>query len=62
MKINAEWPRANPMPKNPTLDQRAAWHVAHAQACGCREMPDSIRLEAERRSLIEPKTKAPPGD
>ncbi len=49
--INAEWHRANPMPKNATLDQRVAWHVAHAKACACREMPESIRTEAIRRGL-----------
>jgi len=52
LAINAEWHRAHPMPKNPTLDQRVAWHVAHARNCGCREMPDKIRAEAIRRGLI----------
>jgi hypothetical protein len=55
VEINAAWHRANPMPKNPTLDQRIAWHVAHARNCGCREMPEKIRVEAVRRGLIEAK-------
>lgn len=42
-KINAEWHKANRMPKNPTKAERIAWHRAHAAHCGCREMPESIR-------------------
>ena len=42
-KLNAEWHRAHRMPKNPTPEARAAWHVAHAEACGCRQMPESVR-------------------
>ena len=42
-KTNAEWHRAHPMPKNPTLEQRVEWHREHAAHCGCREMPASIR-------------------
>ncbi len=53
MQINAEWHRAHPMAKNPTLDQRLAWHVAHAKACSCREMPEIIRREAVSRGLLE---------
>ena len=41
-KINAEWHRANRMPANPTKKQRAEWHYAHAQACGCRALTPSI--------------------
>lgn len=47
-RINAEWHRAHRMPKNPTPEQRVAWHREHTQNCNCREMPESIRklLEA----------------
>jgi hypothetical protein len=41
-KINAAWHAAHPMPKNPTLDQRIEWHVAHAKACGCREIAGKL--------------------
>jgi len=37
-KINAEWHRANMMPKTPTNLQRAQWHYEHAKHCGCRKM------------------------
>jgi len=54
-KINAAWHEANPMPKNPTLDQRIDWHVAHAAACGCRELTPKLREEFKRRGLKIPK-------
>jgi len=54
-KINAAWHKANSMPKNPTLDQRIAWHVAHAAACGCRELTPKLREEFKRRGLKIPK-------
>ncbi len=43
------WHRANRIPKNATMDQRIAWHKAHAKVCGCREMPASVKAEIERR-------------
>lgn len=50
-KINAKWHQAHRMPKNATLDQRVAWHIAHAKACGCREIPASIRTAMKKRGL-----------
>lgn len=47
--MNKAWHDANPMPPNATLDQRVAWHVAHAAACGCRDMPESVKAELLRR-------------
>jgi len=41
--MNAEWHRRHPMPRNPSLAQRVAWHRAHARHCACREVPASIR-------------------
>ena len=42
-KINAEWHSKNKMPKNPTLEQRIAWHKEHLKYCGCRkDVPKSI--------------------
>ncbi|MCB0719592.1 MAG: hypothetical protein KDD65_14180 [Bacteroidetes bacterium] len=41
-KLNREWHRANRMPKNPSMDQRIAWHLEHAKNCGCRSMPESV--------------------
>ena len=41
-KTNKSWHEENPMPRNATAQQRLDWHVAHAEACGCRPMPSSI--------------------
>jgi hypothetical protein len=38
-RADADWHRANPMPKRPTEDGRLA-HPAH---CGCRPIPASVR-------------------
>jgi len=56
-KLNADWHRANPMPKKPSLDQRIAWHLDHARNCGCRAITGKLRQEFERRGIAIP---APP--
>ena len=53
-KAGADWHRANPMPKNPTLDQRIAWHVAHARHCACRPVPPGLAAEMSRRGISVP--------
>ena len=53
-KINAAWHQAHPMPKNPTLDRRVEWHLAHVANCGCRALPASILDELERRTIKLP--------
>lgn len=50
-KINKEWHEAHRMPKNAKLDQRIQWHIEHAKNCGCREMPEKIRVEIIKRKL-----------
>lgn len=39
------------MPKNPTLDQRVAWHVEHARNCHCRKLEGKILEEINRRGI-----------
>jgi alpha-amylase/alpha-mannosidase (GH57 family) len=51
MKINKEWHLHNPMPKNPSLEERIHWHLSHAKACKCREMPESIAKEIRKRKI-----------
>ncbi len=51
MPINAEWHKAHPMPKNPTLDQRIEWHLEHQQQCGCRPgLPRTIQEALAKRA------------
>ncbi len=53
MKLNKQWHLAHPMPKNPTLEQRIAWHTQHAAHCQCREMPSGIKAAiANRKTKI----------
>ncbi|HVT00750.1 MAG TPA: hypothetical protein VHE53_00775 [Patescibacteria group bacterium] len=52
MKINAEWHTKNKMPKNPTLDQRIEWHLAHAKNCSCRPLGGKILEEIKKRNLL----------
>lgn len=48
-KINAEWHEANRMPRNATLNQRVAWHLAHQKHCACRtDLPKSVAAELAR--------------
>lgn len=66
MPINAEWHNAHKMPKNPSVDQRVAWHVEHAKHCACREMTPKIKemiathaAAPKARKRCAPKTTAP---
>ena len=42
-RVNRPWHDAHPMPDQPSLEQRIAWHRAHALACACRPVPEAIR-------------------
>jgi hypothetical protein len=43
--LNKEWHRLHRMPPRATKEERIKWHVAHARACGCREVPASIKAD-----------------
>lgn len=40
--LNSKWHLNNSMPKNPTLEQRIAWHRQHKKNCSCRPIPKSL--------------------
>ncbi|HSW88417.1 MAG TPA: hypothetical protein VLG12_04605 [Candidatus Saccharimonadales bacterium] len=42
-KINREWHEENRMPKNPTIEQRIAWHTEHQKNCNCRPIPPKLQ-------------------
>jgi len=50
--MNACWHRRHAMRTRPSLEQRVHWHLAHAKACGCREIPRTIAAEIKRRDRI----------
>ncbi|WP_426440016.1 hypothetical protein [Bradyrhizobium genosp. P] len=48
MALNKEWHRQNRMPLRASREQRIKWHAAHAAACSCRPVPDTIKLDVEK--------------
>ncbi|HEX2899849.1 MAG TPA: hypothetical protein VHS96_09035 [Bacteroidia bacterium] len=54
MKLNADWHRQHPMPLHANLDQRIAWHLAHVQACACRQIPAKLMAEMKQRRIAIP--------
>ncbi len=56
MKLNKDWHLHNIMPENPTMEQRIAWHLAHAQHCACREIPAKLAEEMKKRNIELPQT------
>jgi hypothetical protein len=58
-KLNAPWHKQHPMPMKSTLDQRVEWHVAHAKACGCRDMPPTIVAALKSRRIAVPTRRSP---
>lgn len=44
MKIDEAWHAKNKMPKNPTIQQRVAWHIDHSKHCKCQEIPPKIKV------------------
>lgn len=54
LPFNRDWHAEHRLPRTATLEERLDWHLAHAAACGCREIPASIRKELDARGLIGP--------
>jgi len=54
--LDKEWHRLNRMPPKATREQRITWHAEHAQACACREIPESIKPDVEK--LLKSRRKA----
>lgn len=50
--INADWHKANKMPKNPTQEQRLEWPAAHMKHCACRAPGDKLLQELKKRKLV----------
>ncbi|MCH6232852.1 hypothetical protein [Cognataquiflexum rubidum] len=49
--INKEWHEQHKMPKNPTIEQRMAWHLAHSKNCSCRKIDGKLAEEMKRRGI-----------
>lgn len=48
--MNKAWHRQHPMPKNPTVEQRVKWHLAHSKECGCRPIPSSLEKRTRKQA------------
>ena len=40
--LNRKWHQQNRLPDGATQKQRIEWHLAHADACGCRPIPPTL--------------------
>ncbi|MBI2658789.1 hypothetical protein HYX05_01645 [Candidatus Woesearchaeota archaeon] len=49
MKINKQWHKKHRMPKNPSLQQRVRWHLAHSKNCACRPVPEKLKKEIKKK-------------
>lgn len=49
MKFNKDWHQENPMPKNPTEEERIQWHVNHHRECNCRPIPKDLVIKMSHR-------------
>jgi hypothetical protein len=50
-RLNATWHLKHPMPRNASWEQRVKWHIGHAKACDCREVPKTILAEFKTRRI-----------
>ena len=46
-KINAKWHETHVMPRNASRADRVRWHAEHAEACGCRPVPEGLAAEVK---------------
>lgn len=51
MKLNKEWHLSHQLPKNPTMEQRIAWHSEHKKNCCCRDIPEKLKVEMKKRKI-----------
>ncbi len=57
-KINREWHEKHKMPKNPSEEQRIAWHLDHARNCGCRKIDGGVAALLAARGIPIPELKS----
>jgi len=50
-KINKVWHEQNRMPKNPSVEQRIAWHLEHSKNCSCRKIGGKVAKEMTKRGI-----------
>lgn len=53
-RLNRSWHEAHRMPERPSQDQRIAWHLEHAQVCGCRPIPKGVLELMQAKGIQAP--------
>ena len=53
--LNRRWHEKHRMPERPSPDQRIAWHLEHAEACGCRPIPRGVIELMRAKGMRAPK-------
>ena len=51
--LNKIWHEAHVMPKNASMQQRIAWHTAHASECACRPVPRTVREAMDKQAAAQ---------
>ena len=59
-RVNKAWHQQHVLGSHARLDDRVAWHLAHAKACACRPIPPSIVAAITARGLALPASPASP--
>jgi hypothetical protein len=52
--LNRRWHEEHRMPERPSNDQRIAWHLEHAQVCGCRPIPNGVLRLMQAKGIQAP--------
>jgi hypothetical protein len=50
------------MHKNPSPEQRIAWHLEHARHCRCRPIPKGVIALMQARGIKPPESASQPDD
>lgn len=52
--MNKIWHDTHRLDPKADLEARVSWHLEHAKACGCRDMPESIKAVLNERGIAVP--------
>ncbi len=52
--MNKTWHDAHHLDPKAKLEERVTWHLEHAEACGCRDIPESIKAVLTERGIALP--------
>lgn len=55
MNINKHWHLSRKMPKNPSMEERIRWHLAHSKNCKCRLIPEILQKDIFTKLLQKEK-------